>query len=228
MPRRPGFTVPAPIGYQRFRSVLRRWPTVVPGLLTEPRRPALAPPPEVFDYGLPRVLMCQHRADADMLLANRLHMESACPVFACADLPLDARVTAAVRSAAGRVFVLHDASLDGLAALARVREWADDVAVTSLGLRPAHAAALHLPRVRAMAGGGCDDSALDGLQPWELRWLRSGRVAEVAGVNPARLLRTVHRLVRGQARVRRSLPSLGQLSGIGFLSWPPPDRPGGH
>jgi hypothetical protein len=149
--RRPGFAVPAPVSYHRYETALRRWSGEVSGLLTGPRSPAPAPPAEVFDYGLPRVLVCQHREIADMLLANRLHMESACPVFAVDDLPLDDRLPDAVRRGDGRLYVLHDASFAGLAAVATVRRWADDLPLTPLGLRPAHAAALHLPRIRVPA-----------------------------------------------------------------------------
>ena len=221
--RRPGFTVPAPVSYRRYETALRRRPGEIPGLLTGPRPPALAPPAEVFDYGLPRVLVCQHRDIADMLLANRLHMESACPVFAVDDLPLDDRFPAAVRRGDGRLYVLHDASFAGLAAVASVRRWAGDLPATPLGLRPVHAAALHLPRIGIPLAESAEDAALlDALEPWERRWLRSGRVAEVAAVNPARLLRTVHRLVRNQSRPRRALPRLRRLSAVGFLSWPSP------
>jgi hypothetical protein len=191
-------------------------------LLTGPRRPAPAPPAEVFDYGLPRVLLCQHREIADMLLANRLHMESACPVFALDDLPLDERLPDAVRRGDGRLYVLHDASLAGLAAVTAVRRWAGELPVTPLGLRPAHAAALHLPRIRLSPADDPGATVVETLRSWEVRWLRSGRAAEVAAVNPARLLRTVHRLVRNQSRQRRTLPRLRRLSAAGFLSWPDP------
>jgi hypothetical protein len=210
-PRRIRFTVPAPIGYGRFQRALSRWPGEVPGLLTAPRRPAPAPPPEVFGYGLPRVLVCQDREIADMLLANGLHMESVCPVFAADDLPLDDRLRAALEAGAGRVYVLHDTGPTGTATIGAVTGWANEVSsppsatnqllpVIPLGLRPVHAAALHLPR--------------------------AGRVAEVAAVNPARLLRTVHRLVREQYRARRSVPRLRRLAATGYLSWPEPDRTG--
>jgi hypothetical protein len=194
--RRLRFTVPAPIGYARFERALRRWPGEVPGLLTAPRRPAPAPPPEVFGYGLPRVLVCQHREIADMLLANGLHMESVCPVFAIDDLPLDPRFRAALEAGAGRVYVLHDTN----ASIDAVTRWAEHVPVVPLGLRPVHAKALHLPT--------------------------NQNTAEVAAVNPARLLRTVHRLVREQYRPRRSLPRLRRLAATGYLSWPDPERTG--
>jgi hypothetical protein len=223
-PRRPGFTVRAPVSYERFRAALRSAGPLT-GLLTEPRRSPLPPPAEAFDYGLPRVLLCQHREIADMLLANRLHMESTCPVFALTDLPLDPRLPDAVRRGEGRVYVLHDASLDGLTAVMSVRDWAGELPVTPLGLRPAHAAALHLPSLRVPTATD-PGTVLDGLETREVRWLRSGGAAEVAAVNPARLLRTVHRLVRNQYRQRHALPRLRRLSAIGFLSWPDPG-PGG-
>jgi hypothetical protein len=161
-----------------------------------------------------------------MLLANRLHMESACPVFALDDLPLDPRLPEAVRRGEGRVYVLHDASVAGLAAVATAREWAAGLPVTPLGLRPAHAATLHLPRLRTVPAGD-PGPLMDALAPWEQRWLRSGRAAEVAAVNPARLLRTVHRLVRNQFRPRRTLPRMRRLAAVGFLDWPTGSGPGG-
>jgi hypothetical protein len=68
------------------------------------------------------------------------------------------------------------------------------------------------------------DADLTGLEPWEQRWLRAGRSVEVAAVNPARLLRAVHRLVRDQARPRRPLPRLRELEAVGFLSSPTEGR----
>lgn len=220
LPRRPLFTLPAPVRYDRYVGALRRHD--VSGLLAATPRRTATPPPEVFDYGLPRVLVCQDAAIAAMLLANDLHMESACPVFAVADLPLDRRLAEAVRRAEeGTVYVLHDASVVGLRSVERVREWAGDLRVRPLGLRPVHAAALHLTRGTAKAGNVDLPVAAD-LTPWESRWLRSGHAAEIAAVNPARLLRTVHRLVRNQSRVRPPRPRLRELQATSFLTWPGP------
>jgi hypothetical protein len=108
--------------------------------------------------------------------------------------------------------------------VASVRRWADGLPVTPLGLRPAHAAALHLSRIRGATGE--PDALVDTLARWERAWLRSGRAVEVAAVNPARLLRTVHRLVRNQNRARRTLPRLRRLAAVGYLSWPDPGPEG--
>jgi hypothetical protein len=223
LPGRPRFTLAPPVSYESYRAALRRHGEVA-GLLGDAPRPVHAPPPEVYDYGLPRLLICQDATIAAMLLANELHMESACPVFSVADLPLDPRVAQAL----GTVYVLHDASGAGFAALGRVREWAGELSVRPLGLRPVHAASLHLGRSPDRTRGGMkatDLPRVDGLLPWELRWLRSGRTVEVAAVNPARLLRTVHRLVRNQARARPQRPRLRQIREVGFLSWPVPTSP---
>ncbi|MEV0129188.1 hypothetical protein AB0H83_12125 [Dactylosporangium sp. NPDC050688] len=226
LPRNLRFTLPAPVGHARFLAALERHGPV-PGLLAEPaegpaeRRTAPRDDvPDLYDYGLPRLLVCQDPAITGMLLANELHMESACPVFALRDLPLDPRLTEALRRTGDAVvYVLHDASRSGYAAVEDVRAWAGDLRVHPLGLRPVHAAALHLttgPRDRSTAAG----TAPAGLEPWELRWLRAGRGVEVAAVNPARLLRTVHRLVRGQTRHRRRTARLRQLQATGFMTWP--------
>jgi hypothetical protein len=197
LPRRPRFTLPAPVGYERFRRALHRC-AAVPGLITAARRPAVPPPAEVYDYGLPRLLVCQDGTIADMLLENELHMESACPVYPLDGLPADPRLAAALRRAdRTTVYVLHDASAAGVAAVAATRRWAGDLPVAALGLRPVHAAALHL-----------------------FTSPTAPRTVEVAAVNPARLLRTVHRLVRDQTRVRRPRPRLRRLSAAGFLTWP--------
>ncbi|MFD9245912.1 hypothetical protein ACFV0D_29095 [Streptomyces sp. NPDC059556] len=69
---------------------------------TEPWEAAEGSEPDVYDYGLPRLLLCQDRSIAGMLLANHVHLEAACPVFAAADaLPLDPRMLAALRRAVG-------------------------------------------------------------------------------------------------------------------------------
>jgi hypothetical protein len=230
LPRRLRYTLPAPVGHERFLAALQRHGPV-PGLLPEPgpRRPAPEDQtrddvPDLYDYGLPRLLVCQDPAIGAMLLANELHMESACPVFALPDLPLDPRLTEALRRTGDAVvYVLHDAGPAGYAAVDDVRRWAGDLRVHPLGLRPVHAAALHLtaaPRSAPPAGTRAEFEDPAGLEPWELRRLRAGRTVEVAAVNPARLLRTVHRLVRGQTRTRRRSARLRQLQAAGFMTWP--------
>lgn len=223
------------------RALDARGRETVPGLLPAPAPPAgrvdrtdpahLAPngpsDPDLYDYGLPRLLLCQDRSIAAMLLANHVHLEAACPVLAAPDaLPLDPLLRAALERAEGAtVHVLHDASPDGVRLPARVRAAlgpVPGVRVSSLGLVPRHAAALRLPSGRGPApapAAGADWPAA--LRPREAAWLARRRFAQVAAVPPARLVRTVLRLTRGPRPPRGSL--WGELSGlrtVGFMTWP--------
>ncbi|MGW6727152.1 hypothetical protein ACWF9G_14735 [Nocardia sp. NPDC055029] len=221
--RRPTFTVPASVRYPDFRAALAAHGPV-PGLLT-PEPPRARPAgrhttePDLFDYGLPRLLVCESTEIAQMLRANGIPMESACPVVGADELPLDPRVAGMLelveRSA---VFLLHDASPHGLTFPDRVRELTpipDGVRVIPLGLRPRQASTLHATHL-PVAAPHTVDSALD---PWERDWLRRGRCVEIAAVRPAALLRTVHRLVR-EVRIRETSTQWNRLRTTGFLTWP--------
>ena len=218
--RRPRFTLRPTVSRAAFEAALARYGPP-PGML--PPVPATAAPvpevPDLYDYGLPRLLVCQDPEIAAMLRANELHMESACPVYALDDLPLDPRVGTSLERGAGTVFVLHDASADGTACVAAVRAAFGGVPVESLGLRPSHAAALHLTRRRGPAVTGPLAAETRLWAPWERARLARGYTVEVAAVPPARLLRTVHRLVRGFRRVR-SVPRLRRIPAVGYLTWP--------
>lgn len=155
MSRRLACTVPAPLTYQSFRAALDRTvldPGTVPGLLTiAPPKVTRAgrhtPEPDLFDYGLPRLLVCESDAVAQMLRANGLPMESACPVFSAAELPIDPGVADMLAQVEGTIYLLHDASVDGLtfpARLAERTEIPDGVRIVPLGLRPRQAGTLHL------------------------------------------------------------------------------------
>ncbi|MFJ9207351.1 hypothetical protein [Streptomyces sp. NPDC102264] len=247
-PRRLPLTPAPPVRYERFEEALRRY-GAVPGLLApasapvpvpapastdgprEPSVPSAPSAPDLYDYGLPRLLVCQSRQVARMLLANDVHLEAACPVFAADDLPLDPRlVTGLGRVDGATVHVLHDASVDGIALTGRVRDAVPGVRVSSMGLVPRHATALHLisPRgpAQVLAQGPGPLTLPAALGPRERDWLADGRFAEVESVSPARLLRTVLRLVRGPRTPGHSVwTGLRELRTAGFMTWPT-NRPG--
>ncbi|MGW4236988.1 hypothetical protein ACWEJP_09100 [Streptomyces sp. NPDC004749] len=266
LPRRVPLSPAPPVRYESFARAVRRYEErygKVPGLLgpvpvpepvpplppaprqSAPRQPA--PAPDLYDYGLPRLLVCQNRAVARMLLANDVHLEAACPVLAADDLPLGPRLVAGLvragegsGSGTGTVYVLHDADASGLALAARIRgELRQDAArdggpavrVSSLGLAPRHALALHLFSPRGPRRQlGADDRLPAALTPRERGRLARGRTAEVEAVPPDRLLRTVLRLVRGPRTPLPSAwtwPGLRDLRTAGFMTWPD-DEPAGR
>lgn len=245
-PRRAQFTSAPALTYDAYRATLRRHgPESVPGLLPPavpgPRRAAgrHTPEPDLFDYGLPRLLVCESDDIAAMLRANGVPMESACPVYGASELPLDPGVLRMLALAErGTVYLLHDASARGLtfpARFARSVDVPEGVRVVPLGLRPRQAGALHLVHGRGPAyaavpahgpapfvpGGVTAGPGLGfALSRWERDWLRRGRFVELAAVNPASLIRTVHRLVREVRPPRSQLTELRQVRRAGFLSWP--------
>ncbi|MEV8390711.1 MULTISPECIES: hypothetical protein [unclassified Streptomyces] len=242
VPRRLPLTPAPPVRYERFEEALRRH-GAVRGLLEPAPAAASAPAsgraprepvessepsePDLYDYGLPRLLVCQSRQVARMLLANDVHLEAACPVFAADDLPLDPRLVAGLGRVDGATaHVLHDASVDGIALTARVRDAHPGVRVSSMGLVPRHATALHLISPRGPAPGPGPGTLPAGLEARERDWLTEGRFAEVESVPPARLLRTVLRLVRGPRTPSHSVwTGLRELRTAGFMTWPT-NRPG--
>ncbi|MFJ2650988.1 hypothetical protein ACIO1C_30240 [Streptomyces sp. NPDC087420] len=244
VPRLLPFTPAPPVPYERFEQALARRRGEVPGLLGPDPAPGSGvpggaspeagaspgpePEPDLYDYGLPRLLVCQSRSVARMLLANDLHLEAACPVLAAGDLPLDPRLLAGLARVDGAtVHVLHDASVAGIALTARLRADHPGVRVASLGLVPRHAIAMRLNAARAPArvppeSGLPAETALPaGLDRRERDWLARGRSAEVEAVHPARLLRTVQRLVRGpRTPVHSVWTGLRELRTAGFMTWP--------
>lgn len=217
LPRRPAFTVAPPLSYRDFTAALADHGPV-PGLLApEPPRAGVGrhtAEPDLYDYGLPRLLVCEPAGIAHMLRANDVPMESACPVFDAAELPLDPRVGEMLVRGAGTIYLLHDASTHGMTFPARLPALTGvppGVRVVALGLRPRQAAPLHLTHGRGPAApaGPVPDA--------EARWLARGRFTEVAAVPPAALLRTVHRLVR---EVRPVRPQWSIPRDVGFLTWP--------
>ncbi len=218
LPRRPGFTVAPPLSYRDFRAALARHGEVAGLLGPAPVRTGVGrhtAEPDLFEYGLPRLLVCEPAGIAHMLRANGVPMESACPVFDAAELPLDERVGEMLTRGEGTIFLLHDASAHGLtfpARLAELTEVPPGVRVVALGLRPRQAAPLHLTH-----GRGPVRQARVPVSGWEFGWLARGRFVEVAAVEPAVLVRTVHRLVRD---VRPRSPQWSARREVGFLTWP--------
>ncbi|MCT2591752.1 hypothetical protein LHJ74_17925 [Streptomyces sp. N2-109] len=236
-PRRLPFTLAPALTYGGFRAALQRHLSRdggIPGLLPRAVRGVTrraagrhTPEPDLFDYGLPRLLVCESEDIAAMLRANKLPMESACPVYSAAELPLDSGVSRMLTQAERpAVHLLHDASVHGLgfpARLHRLTEVPDGVRIVPLGLRPRQAAAVHLIHGRgpvASRGAETGTEATVTLTHREQEWLSRGRFTEVAAVNPAALLRTVHRMVREVPPARRELSGLRRTRETGFLSWP--------
>lgn len=220
-------TLPTPLARTRFRQSLRRWierhgspPTglLPPPSVTMPEHVS-AFAEELERYGIPQVLICQEETIAEMLRANRVELELACPVFTTSDWPLPPPiVTALCHATRPRVLLLHEASADGLG-------WAWRCATTAplalhvqpIGLRPRHAKMLHLCAQR-----GLPPPALTGLALayGEMRWLRHGWRAEPAAVHPIKLVRALRTIVHAEPLPPSWRERWRFFVNSGFMSWP--------
>ncbi len=221
------FTLPTPLDNKRFERHLADWMARhghPPGLLHEaalaPAVPLHGREPDLALYTLPRVLICQSQAIAAMLRANAATMEFGCPVLA-ADDPLPAPIAVGLaRAPMPQVLLLHDAGPAGFdlgATLAA--QLPVNVQFSSIGLRPDHAARLHLfvQRNQPRASKRTVPQDLTGA---ERRWLLAGWTVEVAAVPPLILLRAL-RQATGNAPIEPSLRErLRRLPASGFMSWP--------
>ncbi|MFM9443638.1 hypothetical protein [Streptomyces acidiscabies] len=227
-PARVPYSPPPPVRLPHFTEALHDLdlPGLLPAAEPAPTTGAPAREPDLYDYGVPRLLICQNREIAGMLLANHVHLEAACPILAAPDdLPLDPRLIGALaRAGAATVHVLHDASPTGITLPAKVRDSlgpVPGVRVVSLGLVPRHAQTLHLVSGRRPGRVPPIGPLPHGLKAAEVDWLAAGRFAEVAAVPPARLVRAVLRLTRGPRPARASAWSeLRDLRTAGFMTWP--------
>jgi hypothetical protein len=225
------FTLRPPLAYAHFAELLQvctdRWGTP-PGLLTTTGPPQFRPlgdAPDLTDYGVPRLLLCQDAEIAGMLLANLFHMETSCAVLSlAAATPLpDALRTMLVRTPGASVYLLHDADAPGVALAAQVRarlELPDTIPLTSIGLRPAHALRLHLFATRTPLAVLEQQDWPTSLTARERAWLQAGWCAEVAAVKPARLLLALRRIVLGLVPPPRRLPDWRHERASGFMTWP--------
>ena len=222
------FTLAPPITFAQFSAALASYTEAngtPAGLCTPPAawQPRVEPDePDLYDYGLPRVLVCQHRELAHMLRTNMVHMDLACLVLASDEaFPLPDAVCAMLARAPGPfVFLLHDASPEGLALAAEFRERLEPltaVRARSLGLRPIHARQLHLFAQRRSCPHDLPERWPAYLSRRECGWLRAGRRAEVFAVPPVRLLPALRASMANATRPRRERI---HVRDVGFMTWP--------
>lgn len=227
------YTNRVPLPYAAFQEVLtthRLRRGEPPGLLpkTPPPPPGVqagADEPDLLDYGLEYVLICQSSAIAAMLLANMAHMTiraAILPLEQATPLPEVLHALLA-RTPGARVCFLHDASLQGLhlaATLAPRLCLPATAHYVPIGLRPVHAMRLHLFALPLAPPNPHD---LPALPTGEQHWLRQGWQAEVAAVPPADLLLKLRRIVAGTVPATRPWYqrfSLQHERQIGFMTWP--------
>jgi len=156
--------------------------------------------PDLADYGLPRLMICEDREIAGMLIANGIHIELSCAVLGLRDsVPLpDFLCAMLARADQPQVYFLHNAdpgSLSLVRVLPRRLGLPRGITLSSIGLRPAHAIRMRLAATRHKSTWALHAMALPDLTDREEAWLRSGWRVEVAAVRPIDILRMVRNAV---------------------------------
>lgn len=191
-----------PISWFKFREKFENFQRP-PGLIENKNEKfVFSHPKDLGFYGLPRLLICQSAEIAAMLRENQFHLESSCGILSLAEAaPLPEIFKQMLNRAANpRMFFLHDASFEAYSLLPHLRENLDLpelIQLTILGLRPIHVQRLHLFAMRNPAIENAGLEAITFLSDDEKQWLRQGFCAEVAAVQPVRLLRVLRRLILG-------------------------------
>lgn len=197
------FCWPKPISYAEFSQALKVHVSLngtPPMLLPEvtPCKPGfLAHEKDLADYGIPRLLVCADRNIAAMIIANHMHMELCCPALGLSDAsPLpDLMCALLARTEEPRVYLLHDADMEGLTLFMRLRARLSlpaTVTPVEVGLRPYQAAKTHLFVERT--GLPAEDWHLPvGFTPFEKWWVKTGLKAEVAALSPVSLFRMLRK-----------------------------------
>lgn len=199
------------IPWAKFDEYLERWTNAFgrpKGLLSDDtqktKKPKALPEDrkkEFAHYSFDRMLIVERDAIAAMLIENRFHFENNCAILSLEGFPgPDARevvLAMAKQNAAIKVFLAHDASVDGCNALERLRrqQWLHEkIPVADLGLRPAQVLSMKRPMI--LAGGtpiiGSDLAALTWLDPKERKWLGEGNSMSLDALPPAALMRALH------------------------------------
>jgi hypothetical protein len=234
--RRVPYTLSLPVTYTHFAEALENHRTQhcgsPPGLLTVSRPtplPTDGREPDLLDYGVSRLLVCQKPEVANMLLTNDFHIELACSVLTVMEAtPLPEPLLAMLlRTIDSHVYYLHDASVEGVSIIPSLREQMNlppAISLTALGLRPSHAKRLHLFAFQKPLAQNKPASAKWHwpyyLSASERAWLEAGWHTEVEAVAPVRLLRVLRRMIQGAGKSRFKWPSLVEEREVGFMTWP--------
>jgi hypothetical protein len=192
-------TRPVSVPFIKFSGILESYINqhgIPGGLLLNSETPVFlsvrGEEPDLHDYGLSHVVICQTETIAAMLLANQFHLEFGSAVIGlhtATPLP-DVLCAMLVRADKPRIYLLHDASVDGLSLAATLPAHSgipENIPVITVGLRPAQAKRLRLFHQTDYAQGAISN------MPWfirldELSWLKDGKKVELAALSPARLL----------------------------------------
>ncbi len=198
------------VSFEQFSAWLARWQSVNGPIAKLLPPPATANAPaqvssDLTAYSFDRVVVCQHAAIAQFLIASNFHFEHNCAVLSLNHYPqniFDTVMQMLRRNPELKVYALHDASLNGIQMTHRLmsdERWfagQSGVTVYDLGLMPRQLQHRAVLTNRERSGQQQSLSALpapvqQSLQPEEMTWLEAGHCVELESISPQRLLQLI-------------------------------------
>jgi hypothetical protein len=169
--------------------------------------------PEIKQYSFDRLIVCEHAAIAQFLIANNFHFENNCAVLSIDKYPhniFDTVMEMLRLNPALKVYALHDASPAGIQLTHRLAadpDWfkaSTNVQIHDLGLLPRQILDKSVFVRESAKFANQPGTALAGpagasLRPDETTWLLEGKYVEMESISPKVLLRVV---TQGIARSR--------------------------
>ncbi len=214
---------------EKFQDYLNSWQSVNPidGILTLSAQENLPSSihPEITAYSFDRVVVCHSKEIANLLIANNFHFENNSAVLSIDGYPENIfdTVMQMLRGNDGlKVYVLHDASANGVSLVNTVSTNSDwfantsnsNVTIYDLGLLPRQV--LNNPNFFTQIS---EDSATEAqelsseikkyLTEKEIKWLEAGKFVELESFTPQKLLRVI---AQGISKSRQS--SSDNISGF--------------
>ncbi|MGQ4649351.1 hypothetical protein [Lyngbya aestuarii] len=160
--------------------------------------------PDISAYSFDRLIVCDHAAIAQMLIANNFHFEHNCAVLSITGYPhniFDTIMQMLRRNPNLKVYALHDASPSGVMLMHQLQTnptWFRDseVIIYDLGLLPRQ-----VLNSRIFFVQGSDEMAQEArqlppevrrqLSVEELSWLDSGKFVELESFTPRKILQVI-------------------------------------
>lgn len=196
---------------ERFQEYLNNWQLVNPidGILTlsEQRNLPTSINSDITSYSFERVVVCDSREIANLLIANNFHFENNSAVLSIDGYPeniFDTVMQMLRRNDNLKVYVLHDASPSGVSVVNTIStnpDWFSNtsnssVTIYDLGLLPRQVFNnsnffTQISENFAREAQELPSQVKQDLTEEEIKWLETGKFVELESFTPQRLLRVI-------------------------------------
>lgn len=192
----------------RWQQINGSTPYLLPPLREE-TTPATVDP-DVAAYSFDRLVVCDHSATAQLLIANNFHFENNCAILSVAGYPrsiFETTMTMLRRNPELKVYAFHDCTPRGVGLIHQLRtspQWFQNstVEIFDVGLLPRQiflSKSMFVRNVAAFAQAAEQMPAevRSSLSNEEIDWLETGNYVELESFTPQQLIHILNRGIAG-------------------------------